>query len=209
MTYDEILALLTANNIRTSGFLTVDELRSLVASASVDLPGGPGTVTLLYSGPLDSFGSQNATSLAQSIAANSGGRVRIVDGTDAARLLVDPEFRRALENSGLLPDEINGLIFGTSGTNGERISQGLFDDVSRRFIGATGGGEFMTLTPFARDTRVFAQTELGALLDDPRVTDINGVPRQTLVDFYGEQIARGLTPEAALAGGSIGVKSCL
>jgi hypothetical protein len=43
MTYDEILALLTANNARTSGFLTVDEIRSLVASASVDLPGGPGT----------------------------------------------------------------------------------------------------------------------------------------------------------------------
>ena len=50
MTLTELLAQLEANNAKSSGFRTSDQLKGMGASASVDLAKPSGAVTLLYSG---------------------------------------------------------------------------------------------------------------------------------------------------------------
>jgi hypothetical protein len=52
MSLQATLDLLKANNVRTSGFFSVVELRALTIQVSVYLPNPQGAVTLLYSGKL-------------------------------------------------------------------------------------------------------------------------------------------------------------
>ncbi|UZR28845.1 calcium-binding protein [Methylococcus mesophilus] len=65
----------------------------------------------------------------------------------------------------------------------------MWDDASRRFAEAATG-DVRTLTPFAASDRVFAQTELKALLDNPNVTHIDGIPKADLVRLYNSELTR-------------------
>jgi VCBS repeat-containing protein len=202
MTFEQLIDLLRENNSKTSDYMSQSDLLALLDDASVTLSSSDSKVTLLYSGDFDSTQSGRSLSsyqIASAIADTDPINIRTIDQTVAAKLLSSPDFGTALEKTGLTSPEIDVLKYGELSDTGQRLSHGLWDTVSQRFIEATNGGDFLTITPFARSDRVFAQTELPALLADSRVNTINGVPRQTLVDFYNERIARGIGPAQALA----------
>lgn len=75
--------------------------------------------------------------------------------------------------------EANQFLFGGTDVKGTRIANGVWDDVSRRFVDATTG-DIVTVTPFSKSASVFGATELQAALDNPNVTSINGMPKAML-----------------------------
>lgn len=201
MTLTELFAQLISNNAQSSGYLSADQLKSLTASASVDLAKPSRSVTLLYSGAsgatlLDaSTGQQVAvsnTAIAEEIGNSSGGMVRTIGQTDAGKFLSSPEFRTAAMNAfggdAVLADN---FIYGARDNAGNRISQGLFDDASARFIDSTGGGDFRSLTSFAGSDKVFGQTELARFMADPAATSLNGVAKEIYQGVYDKAFARG------------------
>src|SRR6478752_834633 len=197
----QLLLDLQANNAKSSGYLNIDQLRSLASQTSVELAKPPGSETLLYSG---GFGARtgplsfDTTLVAENIGANSNGMVRTIGQTDAGKLLSSPEFLDALKKAAGEPAAFD-ILYGAKDSSGNRISVGLFDEASSRFVDASEGGRFRTLTPFALSDRVFAQTEFPRLLADSRVESINGISRQTFLDFRDELLGKGYSAESAMA----------
>jgi hypothetical protein len=76
-------------------------------------------------------------------------------------------------------EKIAAYFYGTRDANGNRMPNGIWDRVSAR-LAAAAKGEVLTLTAGARLDGVFAQTELAALLANPNVTRIDGIPISVL-----------------------------
>lgn len=55
-----------------------------------------------------------------------------------------------------------------------------------------------TLTPFGTENKVFARVELPALIENPNVKTIDGIPRETLKAMYDADIANGLSHADAI-----------
>ena len=70
--------------------------------------------------------------------------------------------------------------------------ESIWDRASARLADGARG-DVRTLTPYAADDKVFATQELPALLKNPQVTHLNGVP----VEAYREIYARTAGPESA------------
>ena len=166
---------------------TEAQLRDLIAS--VDMT-SRGSTTLLYSGLTavlqEETGTQKPTNLlasdlaAQMSADNNG--VRTIDQSEVALFLDintnttladclyrifndDPIDRRSVANQFLYGQRINDV----------RQANGIWDDVSRRFV-SQACGDVLTFTNGAKPDGVFSLTELPALLENPAVTSIDGIP---------------------------------
>ncbi|MDH5722127.1 MAG: hypothetical protein OEY94_02250 [Alphaproteobacteria bacterium] len=87
-------------------------------------------------------------------------------------------------NAEAIPLKLNQALQGYPDQNGQRVP-GLWDDISRGFA-ENARGDVVTVTPYARSDRIFVQTELPALLNNPNVNTINGLPRQIYVDKLDE-----------------------
>ncbi len=61
MTLDQIIADLKLNNIKTEGYYSLNQLLEFARQASVELARPPGSITLLYSGPIGNFSSTSIT----------------------------------------------------------------------------------------------------------------------------------------------------
>ncbi|MEB3199058.1 MAG: calcium-binding protein, partial [Synechococcaceae cyanobacterium] len=75
-------------------------------------------------------------------------------------------------------DAQNRFLYGHY-VDGKLVEPGLWDDISLRFVQGAEG-EVITFTAQAQLDRIFARTELPALLANPRVTSIDGIPRELL-----------------------------
>ena len=200
MTLTELLAQLEANNAKSSGFLTADQLKSMAASASVDLAKPVGSLTLLYSGgsgvklpdpDTAKLVSVSNTDIAETIGKNSGGMVRTMGQTDVGKLLLSQEFLGAATKFFGTKELADSFIYGARDSAGNRISQGQFDDASARFIDRTGGGDFRSLTSFAGSDKVFGQTELIRFMADPLAKSHNGIAKEIYQDVYDKAFAKG------------------
>ena len=136
MKYADIVADLKANNAKSAGFYTTEQLLDIFNQASVDVPNiRPDALTLTYSGPLD---IGYTWQIAEPISAQSDGHIRSMGKTDVSKLLGDDNFKRALLKANDYDEAIvNNILDGEYSTdqsgNKVRIKPGLVDIMSERF----------------------------------------------------------------------------
>ena len=172
LTSAEAIELLRAN---PDAYSSLDSLRGL--AAQVDASAG-GKVTVLYSG---NVGDIHSTQIINGMLAN-GEDIRVIDKTEVSSFLKSREFLSAVAKDFGIPlrDIQDPNYRGPASDWLYDAKTGVWVDASGRFIADTTG-EVKTLTPFADPGRIYAQTELPALLENPRVTSINGMPREELL----------------------------
>ncbi|MNH63711.1 Poly(beta-D-mannuronate) C5 epimerase 1 [compost metagenome] len=186
-TYNEIITELS--NANASGHIySLTELHDLVSQASGGLSDNT-TLTSYYSG--SAFLDQDvSTGLYQeSISVNSYGEIGRISQTDVSRLAENIAFLDALENTLNSMGVIDYDQFDKEGTaayefwngsggiepsTGEHVPS-IWNTISEVYARDTKG-DVLALVPFADDNRIWAQTELPTLLDNPNVTSINGIP---------------------------------
>ncbi|MCW9079600.1 MAG: hypothetical protein OQK74_10575, partial [Gammaproteobacteria bacterium] len=170
------------------GISSVEELRDLISQIDIT---ASGSVTVFYSG--DAPDGQNFGDLARDLATDQSD-LRIIDHTQIADFLdvdTNTELKAALERIvGGNPLEAgtpsHQFMNGIEDANGKRIANGIWDDVSERFAQETVG-EVRVLTSPKKEFGVFALSELPALLDNPGVTTIDGLPREQLIFLRDSQ----------------------
>ncbi|MEA5392832.1 hypothetical protein VB738_16340, partial [Cyanobium gracile UHCC 0139] len=160
-----------------------------------------GPVTVLYSGFTGEFHSEGIRRLHSGAIAEalhrSGNNIRTIDQSEAGKFLNQTEgtqfyneklkrkFEEIFRNN---PDELRSFMDGER-TGNSRINNGVWDRLSAKYA-ADAVGEVVTLTGSAVDNRVFFQTELPIILDNPNVTSIDGIPVEAF---------RGMTLEEAFS----------
>lgn len=153
--------------------LSLAELQTIVNNAISQIPGeiaGTNGV-LLYSGNLGDAGSIHSAAVASAIAEASqrgGGNLAVIDNTSIASILNDSGFQSAVEDA-----------VGGSDTARRAQIDGFWDSASQT-LAANANGPVTAIAPNAALDRIFVTTELPELLDNPNVTHINGIPRETL-----------------------------
>ncbi|EOR05688.1 calcium-binding protein [Acinetobacter genomosp. 15BJ] len=181
---------------QVNGQVTIQDLRQaftdLVPTVSTDLQHKN---TLFYAG-------QNPTDhlyiVAKEISKNASNPLTILGSTKFSELMYSREIDSYLmEIAGK-----NNISDYRSIMNNETIIDGvkspaLWDKASEALAQAASG-DVRTLTPFGTDDKVFARVELPALLENPHVKTIDGIPRETLKAMYDADIANGLTHVQAI-----------
>lgn len=166
---------------------TREELRELIKSIDTS---GSGNITLLWSGsPGDGIDKEQ---FAKSLASVNN-NFRTLDDTEASKFLQvenpsHPDYNekllRKLEE--LFKNEKNGysdFLYGPeSGSPKRRTGKGVWDEVSENFVKQASGDVRLVVGGASLD-RVFAQTEVQVLLDNPAVKSIEGVPVEALKDL--------------------------
>jgi len=162
---------------------SVEDLRQLIRKIDVSSTGSP---TIFFSGE-----SSNGDSFGE--AASALGREhdsRIIQKSEIAKFL-------DVENNVLLSSKLEELVGGDptdreskafkflsgESIDGKRIPNGIWDEVSARFARETVG-PVTTLVALNKRDGTFAQAELPALLENPKVTTIDGFSRRELQDLY-------------------------
>ncbi len=137
-------------------------------------------VTLLYSGPL---GNTDSWQVAESLGKKSQGQVVTIGQTPAGQLQNSIVFKRAIDDvGGRSHPNIFDQLSETRTVDGRKI-ESIWDRASARLAHAAEG-DVRTLTPSALDSKVFAKVELPALLDNPKVSHVNGVPVEAYREIY-------------------------
>jgi Ca2+-binding RTX toxin-like protein len=182
-----LLQIATDNNI----ILDTQFLKDLISQQSIHVQGKNG-ITLFYSGGLKTDGNGNtvpsktggyqAWQVAESIGKNNSAVITIGQ-TDAYTLLSSDEFYNALDASD--PVNISQIMDGET-KNGIRTTLGLWDLTSKR-MAESAVGEIRTLSPYSLSDKVFAQTELPALLKNKKITSIDGISREHLLLLVNEK----------------------
>ncbi|MEW8030127.1 MAG: calcium-binding protein [Candidatus Thiodiazotropha sp.] len=173
-------------NARLSNINTIGELRALINELDIT---ETGNVTMLYSGG-------NSRRMVETLV-DQGESLRTIGETEAADFLDarnNSIFRQKLMDlfegaNPLIPGSAsNQFLYGTVDivdgqiVPGTRQPDGAWDNVSRRFVEATTG-EVRVLLDNAGSDRVFAQTEIPALLDNTAITRVEGIPLNELRDL--------------------------
>ena len=170
VTVDEALGQLRAWRTSTTA-PSQAQIRDLIAQLSVTLDGP--TSTVLYSGLLVPGETGRRTEpLALALANNSGGRIGIINDTDAARVLGSDELR-----------EVMLRVTGGDTNAAWRATDTLWDTTSGRFASGLSGA-VVSVVPFADDSRIWSRTELNALLNNADVSSINGISRDSILGRY-------------------------
>ncbi|HEY5756960.1 MAG TPA: hypothetical protein VIU34_14105, partial [Steroidobacter sp.] len=190
------------------------DLQAQIQQLSIAPPAGsPNASLLLYNGTTGELPSWQAAKL---IAEQSNGKYFYISQTEAGLLLNDDDFRAAVRYAVGDVEGGDRLIDGEF-ADGHRTSRygvgdilAVNDFVSQRLV-AAASGDVTTLTTHNVDpTRVFAMTELPALLENPNVTAINGIPisvfqRLQAVGVSTEHMLTLIKGSSLLRGGSFEV----
>ena len=177
-------------NQRLQEIETPEQLRDLIRQIDVK---GDGRTTLLWSGPAGFYGPAGDGVITSKGVADGLKKVnpdlRVVAQTEAAQFLdLDRGSRTynrqlAIKLEELFkenPDGIDDFLYGPqSGASQRRIGKGIWDEVSERFV-RQASGDVRLVVGGAKLDRVFAQTEIQALLANPAIQSIEGLPIATL-----------------------------
>lgn len=166
-------------------FATPDALMALAAQVSVaHAQGQPTDRAVLYSGEVDN-GPPKLSSwrMATQMQQQDKG-VLIIDITERGRFLTSEPFQEALIR--VFEDEGFESFADVTQARNSKANKFLFDaengawaQASRSFAQALKG-DVVTLTSKADMTRTFGQVELPALLNNPNINTINGIPQSVL-----------------------------
>lgn len=186
------------NALSDPQYQTVDGLRALVNQVSVQVPNAiNGAQTLLYSG---NVGNVPAWQIAEQIGASSNNQVITINQTPVAEFLDSKEFKSALSNiTGAAG--FDAAYNGTINPDGTR-TQGMWDIASQNLAEAATG-DVRTISPFSESGKVFAATELPALLNNSNVTHIDGYPKDYFVRMKADAMAQGLSEVQAQKTGDV------
>lgn len=172
---------------------TPEQLADLVRLVSVN---SEGDTAVFYGSSFDaSYSPVGKSIIGQRLAralARDYPSVRVVNNTPAGRFLntgsgtnlldINQKFKDKLdslfENRGGQP-AINDFLFGKKDANGNILVWGLWDTVSANFA-ASVSGSVRTIIGAAGREKTFAAVELPILLDNPRVTEIDGISTEFL-----------------------------
>ena len=178
---------------------SLQDLKRLIAEVSIE---GVGEPTILFSGssPQDIWFGDVTDALAR-----EPGNVRTIRSLEITQFLDLNTNRLLREKLQLLvggnPLErgspSNEFLNGEIGPDGKRIPNGIWDEISARFARETSGSVRVLMSPDKLDG-VFAQTELPILLDNPAVTDIEGIPRTHLAEIVRKRGLEGAARAVAL-----------
>ncbi|MFO0059101.1 MAG: calcium-binding protein [Cyanobacteriota bacterium] len=177
-------------NARLGEVTTAQELRDLINEIDTT---GTGTKTLLWSGYAGKLGQNNGEGIhSGDITASlqkSDQGLRTIATTEAARFLeinkasqdynpqLDAKLKSIFKDN---KDEITRFLYGpTTGEPKKRTGKGIWDDVSENFVKQASGDVRLVVGGAGMD-RVFAQTEIYALLNNPAIKSIEGVPIEGL-----------------------------
>ncbi len=178
MELEDVLELIKENNKAVAkdvaAPIPAEQLLSFVEEQSVKLPKTTQTI-MLYSGPLQPDGNGLYTYHAANGVAGTSPNLGVVDNTSAMKLVSDDRFKEALKNS-VGPVENTKVLYGTTAPDGTRITPGLFDKISGRFVAENAHLSTVTMTPFAKNSGVYVQTEL-PLMTHLDGGNIEGLPR--------------------------------
>lgn len=177
-------------NARLSEVTTAEQLRSLIKEIDTK---GTGEKTLLWSGNAGQYGKNGEVKIFSHDITESIRNVdpshRTLTTTEASKFLnlnkSSPDYNKELDDKLKAifrnnPDHIVDFLYGPrGGTPPKRIGKGVWDEVSENFI-THATGDVRLVVGGASPDRVFAQTEIHALLNNPTVTSIEGVPIQRL-----------------------------
>ncbi len=146
-----------------------------------------GDVTILYSGITGEYESLGPNRLHSGAIADalyhSGNNVRTIDQSELGKFLnqtKDTEYyneklaRKLEEIFRDNPDDLRTFMDGER-VGDVRMNNGVWDRAAARYA-ADAAGEVVTLSGGAYQNRVFYQTELPIILDNPKVTSIDGIP---------------------------------
>lgn len=172
---------------------SIQELRDLILNIDFSSSGEP---TILFSGTTTDgvwFGS-----VTDNLRASHNG-LRTIRDTEVTRFLdldtneeLVAAVERILGSDPRVPgSEAFNFFNGSLDENGNRVADSIWDEISRRFAAQTVGEVHVLVSP-AKEFGIFEMTELPALLDNPNVTNIEGIPRQQLADLVTGRGAKGL-----------------
>ena len=180
-------------NARLSKINTADELRKLISEIDTK---GDGNTTLLWSGYAAPSGRTTSDGIHSSEVSSSlrkaNTNLRTIATTEAAKFLElersSREFNQALSDKLKAifngdDTQINAFIYGPSTGNPRvRTAKGVWDDVSDSFVKQAKGDVRLVVGGAGLD-KVFAQTEIHALLTNPNIRSVEGVPIEGLRDL--------------------------
>ena len=175
--------------LRLASITTVPQLTELLLSIEMEIPAGS---IVLFSGvtteiiPPDQSPIGSAA-FARKLASENKGLNAIGDTTLGKFLITN--WQAPNPNIALI-DKLNELfqkdqarisayLSGSRDASGNRSPNGLWDLLSARYV-AKARGDVITLTGGARRDGVFALVELPALLSNPAITSIDGIPTSEL-----------------------------
>ena len=158
-----------------TAYATIDALRALANQVSVE---ATGDVTVLYSGRL-SDGTSTSDLIKNMLA--SGENIKVIDKTPVAEFLTSDEFLEAVGNIyGVELKDMQNENFSHPAKDWLfDAKNGPWADASYRFA-MDASGDVRVIAPEALSDRVFAKTELPALLANDNVTAIEGIPKDQL-----------------------------
>ncbi|MCB1774088.1 MAG: hypothetical protein KDI88_10760, partial [Gammaproteobacteria bacterium] len=166
---------------RLDEITSIDQLIALIDQIDIS---ADGQETLLFSG--SSTLGRSYGGIAEAVEESSG-RVRSMRETEIVKFL-DIFANRKLRDviAALLDSDpstagspAHQFLNGSIDHNGDRVPDGIWDHVSRRFARETRGAVHVMLSP-AKARGVFELTELPELLANPNVTTIEGIDREVL-----------------------------
>jgi hypothetical protein len=172
------------------------DLRAQLSTLSLDVTNQKANaITLLYSGEMGKNGVK-FWQVAEDISQKSDGAVRTIGQSELGKLLNSEDFKREMRAVANNDTAVISEIMDGKTQNNIRTEAGIWDWSSDRFVKAAPG-ETRFMGSFASNGAVFTQTEIKAFLQS-NSTSLEGIPRQTLVDFYVEQVAKVGEAEALL-----------
>ncbi|MEQ1706624.1 MAG: hypothetical protein ABL867_11735, partial [Rickettsiales bacterium] len=151
---------------------TVQQIKDIVAKVDARLP--VGSQGLFYSGSINGTESWKIAGKIQSVDSSIG----LIGDTQMGIFLNDPIFKNKLDTA-ILTDTTNTLtaneIMNGKVVGGIRQPNGIWDVASGNMASEVSGN-IKIIAPFAKADSVLMQTEIIKLINNPKVTSINGVP---------------------------------
>ncbi len=147
-----------------------------------------------YSSTLDPTGTPSFK-VAAELSVQGQGKVFYISETNVGRALSDSDVKSSLRRAigGLTADDYVKAIL--DGSNGKNAFPGVLslNDFGSRGMMLTASGDVRIVAPDALFERVLGRTEIPALLENPDVTKINGIPKEVFLRVFADNAATGGT----------------
>ena len=172
-----------------AGNPSLAQLKATAASLSAYNAGAK--LTIFYSGNVGFDGDKSIQSflVVEEIQRLGGTKISTLSETDVGKFLNHPKFRMTLANALGEPGDTARV---------ENIARAEFETPASSRFAAAADTPVRTITPNASTDRVFRAAELQELLNNDKVTHIDGIEKSRLFSSYTTDILAGRTPSQAL-----------
>jgi hypothetical protein len=146
----------------------------------------PGATVIAYNGGM--YGTEIPAWQFADVASNSSnGTLVYISDFEAGKLLNNQDFKFAVQQA-VGEDLAKNILHGTFDVDGNRTPYSVngvlsLDDYVSKQIMLQAEGNVVTFTTELKDHSVFTQTELQTILDNPKVTSINGIAKEELTSI--------------------------